>query len=95
MHTPGPWEYRDDQGQIFGPTFLVAELVAADTREQSSANGRLIAAAPDLLAALKALEIQAIQSDVNSPANEWGREALEMARDAIVRAERANEVSTK
>jgi hypothetical protein len=55
-------------------------------RLASSGDARLIAAAPDLLAALKALEIQALQSDVNEHSNEWGREALGMARAAILKA---------
>ena len=48
---------------------------------------RVRGAAPDLLAALKALLIQALQSDVASPANEWGREALAMATAAVAKAE--------
>jgi hypothetical protein len=36
-----------------------------------------------LRAALEALQRQALQSSVNYPANEWGQEALEMARAAL------------
>jgi hypothetical protein len=39
--------------------------------------------APAAVEALRALYLQALQSDVNSPANEWGMEALEMARTAL------------
>lgn len=38
---------------------------------------------PHLVAALEALQLQALQSDVNDPANEWGHEALEMTRGAL------------
>ena len=33
--------------------------------------------------ALRALLLQALQSDCNSPANEWGQEAIDMARAAL------------
>ncbi len=36
-----------------------------------------------LRAALEALCLQALQSSVNDPANEWGREALEIAHAAL------------
>lgn len=55
--------------------------------ERQLADIHLRAAAPDLLEALKALQLQALQSNVNSAANEWGREALEMAKAAIEKAE--------
>jgi hypothetical protein len=63
-------------------------LVSLDHKDSDvwEANACLIAAAPDLLAALKALEIQALQSHVNEHSNEWGREALGMARAAILKA---------
>ncbi len=51
------------------------------------ANASLIAAAPELLEALKALRIQALQSTVNDRANEWGMEALGLAHAAIAKAE--------
>ncbi len=46
----------------------------------------LNAAAPDLLAALKALERQALQSP-DLIKTEWGRESLAQARAAIAKAE--------
>ena len=57
-HTPGPWETSvNDEGQwdvcAEGGGDMVADL--ADCPESAEANARLIAAAPDLLAALKAV----------------------------------------
>ena len=49
------------------------------------------AALNDIYEALKALRLQALQSDVNDDSNEWGKEALEMARAALDKAEQANE----
>jgi hypothetical protein len=53
----------------------------------SKHDGRLICAAPDMYAALNALRTQALQSNVADPANEWGREALELANAALAKAE--------
>jgi len=48
-------------------------------------NARLIAAAPELLAALDDLYLQALQSDVAAPSNEYGAEALDRARAALAK----------
>lgn len=66
-HTPGPWEIRRHTGingaHIFAPGdgsvgggLTVAKLTRAADKsiDQKEADGRLIAAAPDLLKALKA-----------------------------------------
>ena len=55
-HTPGPWSAEDTV--IYGPSHLnIAELEPNDyiRNDEQRANARLIAAAPDLLAALDAL----------------------------------------
>ena len=60
-HTPGPWEihpYADNEGDIHGGDGkLVCMMRQGDTDPEDdwSADARLIAAAPDLLAALKEL----------------------------------------
>ena len=65
-HTPGPWEFYGDNnygGTVeIGPRLTVSvdradrfDSSMAINREEMEANGRLIAAAPDLLAALEAL----------------------------------------
>ena len=72
-----------------GPTQYIATLhgYTDDSVEFNSTNAALVSAAPDLLAALKALHLQALQSTVNSQSNEWGQEALHMALHAIAKAE--------
>lgn len=54
--------------------------------EQAMANARLIAAAPDLVAALGALLVQALQSSVASPSNEYGNKAIMQAKVALAKA---------
>lgn len=56
VHTPGPWDVQDPLGGgpnewIFADGLYIAEVDGE--REEADANARLIAAAPDLLAALK------------------------------------------
>jgi len=49
-HTPGPWNIRDARGLLMGQS----ESAGSPLRDpEVEANARLIAAAPDLLAALK------------------------------------------
>jgi hypothetical protein len=62
QHTPGPWEVkRQINGEDFyiadGPNFDVCEIIVGHARSQEAAeaNARLIAAAPDMLEFLQAL----------------------------------------
>lgn len=61
-HTPGPWTWgrapltgairiRNERGD-----WIASEVQAPDTREAAEANASLLAAAPELFAAAKALE---------------------------------------
>jgi hypothetical protein len=93
-HTPGPWAWKVgvDAGQRqyrLSPGVLVTDDTDGTPwgDEIDQANARLTVAAPDLLAALKALHLQALQSTVNSQSNEWGQEALHIALHAIAKAE--------
>ena len=79
-YTPGPW--RCGSHSITSDT----ETILLSKNMMRIEDAHLIAAAPDLLEALCSLERQALQSDVNSLSNEWGQEALAMARAAIVKA---------
>ena len=94
-YTPGPWvvaeyagdvtmiEHHESTGYGFRQTLIARVLPVS---EDAEGNAALLAAAPDMLAALEALWVQALQSDVNEARNEWGREALELARAAIAKA---------
>lgn len=60
QHTPGPWLHATDMGQVGSVEFADGTVIAqaqqlpGDLRsEQRNANARLIAAAPELLAALR------------------------------------------
>ena len=53
-HTPGPWSHRN--GRIFQtdrPELTVANVARAHDGDYSSANGNLLAVAPELLEALR------------------------------------------
>ncbi len=59
-HTQGPWKYEATSGAIFMDDGDVEALIASTNLEsvsveQGDADGQLIAAAPDLLDALKAI----------------------------------------
>lgn len=88
--TPPPWHYYPrGEGFIIRSKSAQGPIAGVNGNRPivgAEANARLIAAAPDLLAALKALQLQALQSTVNDPSNEWGQEALAMTRAAISRA---------
>ena len=78
-HTPGPWQIADGESRrvylINHGRDAVGETVYTDTR--NPADARLIAAAPDLLAALQSLIND--QRDANLP-------ILSQARAAITKA---------
>ena len=50
-HTPGPWHYTNQL--IFKDGICIAETFSRETGMDAVANARLIAAAPELLAALQ------------------------------------------
>lgn len=58
-HTPGPWTHRN--GRIFATdreNLTIANVARAADGDYSPANGQVIAAAPELLAALRGLVAQ-------------------------------------
>lgn len=98
-HTPIPWEMQEADpsegvgiiGSNLGGLVAIScmqptEFDAGDTR-RAEANAALIVhsvnSLPYLVEALEALQLQALQSSVNDPANEWGQEALAMTRAAL------------
>lgn len=87
-HTPGPW-YCDPSDtkrdfparqMVFGGGHLIAE-VAGNGNGDSGANARLIAAAPDLLAALVELLY-----NTDDGTNLCGRVVAERAKAAVSKA---------
>jgi hypothetical protein len=104
-HTPGPWQFCDDCGATASPAIRphgTGYLVAAVNRHEPLgdddpaghwlANGRLLAAAPDLLAALHlAADALADYSDVNDgqdgPTPNRAMSALQEIDAVIAKAE--------
>jgi hypothetical protein len=89
-HTPGPWTVEgrnrtNDGWRLFADSgYGVGVAWDCNGNPENEANARLIAAAPDLLAALKALREEVCGVD-----QWWGalRAAVDAADDALVKAE--------
>lgn len=81
VHTPGPWEVKDGVLKCTGPygKFLFRLVESPGTGSEAEPNARLIAAAPDMLAALKEL---AVRYDPHFPSG-----PLDRALAAIAKAE--------
>jgi hypothetical protein len=98
QHTPGPWQVDPDPRHLIGGVVFAANATTTIAKVSSSdntngtrlANARLIAAAPELLAALEQLG-RAIAPFVAVPIgsrNPVVCEAIDAARAAIARAKR-------
>lgn len=96
-HTPGPWTVscmrltiapalgRDTRLLEVGPSEERLALVYFDMKTGlGQADARLIAAAPEMLEALTALQRQVLQNNIRG--DEWMDEALELTRAAIAKA---------
>ncbi len=97
-HTPGPWRIGDAGKTVFGPKtdqpapITIATLQGATPRcgiAERTANKYLIAAAPDLLAALK--KALPYLDNLECPTNGGGEayricDAINSAREAIAKA---------
>jgi len=88
MHTQAPWTFEpnngDDCGMIVGKTRVVCDFVDDPIPEDAT----LIAAAPQLLLALKLLKTWDFGASVNSKSQEGSYDsACAMARAAIQKAE--------
>ena len=88
-HTPGPWSY--DRRNIYASDYRLAEVhmgagidLATDS-QILEANRALIAAAPELLAALKSLLHDIVQG-ADPMSYEHGRENVKMAQLAVAKA---------
>ena len=88
QHTPGPWLVLPDDDI---PGHREADRVKIGSRDYdvgSSANARLVAAAPDLLAALKLFRTKVYNAALCSGMDhEWATEACSLADAAIAKAE--------
>ena len=83
-HTPAPWTYTEGssphyQGQVYRED--TGNPVAVTYHDEDGANARLIAAAPDMLAALQTL--LPYLEERSQPGERW---AAVCAREAIARA---------
>ena len=89
-HTPGPWRIGDAGAAIFGPktqsvsppTVVSSMGKAGGDTTAARANARLIAAAPDMLAALRDL----LAGMEQHGAEKWMPHRMERARAAIAKA---------
>lgn len=99
LYTPGPWDYDMDfivapDPNGIHPDIYIAEIVHTDEEgrlaspEQQDANRRLIAAAPELLAALDYLLAQTVDMDLEYGIGltEGEQDARTKALDAITKA---------
>ena len=83
QHTPGPWVFRPDPNGK--PHYWVKRdggFVICRVSGHGEADARLIAAAPELLAALESLLARSKQV----PYQNWLEEDQEVARAALARA---------
>jgi hypothetical protein len=87
-HTPGPWETGNGAGEVVlaakrnGARQRIATFYIANDSAESFANASLVAAAPELLAALKA-----VQSQCAGHCDEFSGNVWRIADAAIARAE--------
>lgn len=89
QHTPGPWKYDWIEKSIFYDDNDVQPRIAImdgdnTSEDQNAADARLIAAAPDLLAALKAI-VGCLGPEGYLSA--CGKSITDQARAAIAKAE--------
>ena len=82
-HTPGPWDVPNKSVKIRGCNFLATVHWDDDEAE---ANARLIAAAPDLLAALEAVTACLRGFHAADDFGPLDDEAIDAALDAIAKA---------
>ena len=109
QHTPGPWVYRDESDMVPDEPFWIgvehpnwgfvshaaarAGCTEAEELGDMEANARLIAAAPELLAALVALHDNVRAQDLddalkppNPPSEEQYQQCMRNAAAAIAKA---------
>lgn len=96
-HTPAPWTHYDDSApsryhpqhkiQSRGKSIATVYCTRGD-EATDAANARLIAAAPDLLLALKAMTEEWVDyMTINHLGDPWAKHNMKLARAAIAKAE--------
>lgn len=89
QHTPGPWRFERGTSTIRSEpaNYWLASMNSFDGAVNHEANARLIAAAPDLLEALKLAQLAVSELCYEQdPANEcWN--VLQVVNSAIAKAE--------
>jgi hypothetical protein len=81
-HTPGPWEHDGDEITSTSGDYIATTAYGV-SESQAEANARLIAAAPDLLDALR--EIAEVPPE-SGRYREWMERAQRIAESAIAKA---------
>lgn len=77
-HTPGPWE--NSATYVVGTMGLIADCyMPYRPTQENEANAKLIAAAPELLAALKELLIHSLEHDLHGPITDKAKAAIKKA----------------
>jgi hypothetical protein len=96
VHTPGPWEYvasvgvvraKDDEMtvcEIKGWGYLTSKNGVAKATDEMDANGRLLAAAPDMLSALMECMAWFVSNEVTCIAMDDAKAAIEKATGEVV-----------
>jgi hypothetical protein len=82
-HTPGPWEAMS-YGEIYASDGHTSSVATVLMNKYGPANARLIAAAPDMLAALQCMVAHA--PDAQAGRLDHFNEAVEVCRAAIAKA---------
>jgi hypothetical protein len=87
VHTPGPWHYHGGWGQcVRASRVTVAECRTAKlTGEECEANARLIAAAPELVEALRILYDFQNGPPLEKYRDQWN-DAMKLAKAALAKA---------
>jgi len=89
--TTGPWSYWPEDGEVLGGNNQSVAMVLL--HERGDANGRLIASAPQLLAALEMLTVRYVDLAGSGDCGFWNPEEepeVIAAREAIERATARN-----
>ena len=88
QHTPGPWHWRDDKGYKWGRQGLEPNVMCGTVEgliDVDAADALLMAASPDLLAALQRF-VTACDAHLPEPTHQAFCGLFASAREAIAKA---------